>query len=260
MPPTEAWAKARAAATHALQLDESLAEAHVQLGAILLHRDWNWTEAEKEFKRALELNPNSSRAHDGYSGYLRAIGRTEEAIKEKLHALELDPLDVNLILGVGTHYAFAGRYNEAVEYLRKALEMSPDHVLSQFWLAFVYEEKGMHEEAAAEMVKYLTLQQKTELADVFERIYEKEGYKAAVTFLDRKIVDEELKRSRPDSHLLSYKYARLGEHDKAFQWLERAYEDRTPLLLRLRIDPDFDPIRDDPRFQDLLRRMNFPPS
>ena len=258
IPPTEAWAKARAAATRALQLDETLAEAHAELGSILLETDWNWTEAEKEFKRALELNPNHSDIHTRYGRYLRAVGRTEEALKERIRALELDPLEMNRIRGVGVQYIFARRFDEAAEYLRKALALNPDDFVLHFWLTYAYEGKGLYEEAAAERVKRLTLQQEVELADMFMRIYEKEGYQAAVTFLDQNIVDEELKRPRRDSYLLAYTYARLGEKDKAFQWLEQAYEERSMHLIRVRVDADFDSIRDDPRFQDLLRRMNFP--
>jgi tetratricopeptide (TPR) repeat protein len=155
-------------------------------------------------------------------------------------------------------YIYVRRYDEAAEYLRKALTLNPDDFLSHYALAYAYEGKGLYEEAAAERVKHLTLRQEAELAEMFERIYEKEGYQAAVAFLDRKIVDEELRRPRRDPYLLAYTYARLGEKEKAFQWLEQAYEERSPHLTRVRVDPDFDSIRDDPRFQDLVRRMNFP--
>ncbi len=254
----EAWPKAETATQRALELDDNLAEGHASLATIRLLRDWNWEEAARGFRRALELNPNSPDAHARYASYLRIAGRLNEAVRERKRALELDPLRVDLSFQLGTELTFARRYDEAIEQHHKSLELDANAFEVHRWLAGLYESKGMEREAAEETLKWLNGVRDTALARKFERIYKASGYRAAQRFLDQRAIEDELKRPRPDPWTIAYTYARLGQKDKAFEWLEKAYQERNVGLLQLRVDPDVDNLRSDPRYEDLVRRINFP--
>ncbi|MGH9863597.1 MAG: winged helix-turn-helix domain-containing protein [Candidatus Acidiferrales bacterium] len=254
----EAWPKAEAAAQRALELDDNLAEAHAALADIRLVRDWNWEEAAREFGRALALNPSSSDVRSRYAYYLRVMARPEEAVREMKRALELDPLRVDLSNRLGYELWFARRYDEAMEQFRKSLELDPTSYVAHSALAWLYERKAREREAAEEMIKNLTAMGSSALAGQFERVYKASGYRAARRFQYQREIEDELKRPRPDSWKLAYTYALLGEKDKAFEWLEKAYQERALGLLQLRVDPDVDSLRSDPRYQALLRRVNFP--
>jgi adenylate cyclase len=256
--PQEAWPKAEAAAHRALELDDDLAEAHRVLGRIRLVRDWNWQEAEREYQRALALNPNSPDVHSGYAAYLAMKGKPDESVSEAKRALELDPLRVDLSDRLGLLLLHARRYDKAIEQGRRSLELDPNSASAHGFLAGAYELKGMEKEAAEETIKVLTAMGETALSSQFKQIYNARGYWAARRVLDQHTVEDELKKLRPNSWTFAYTYARLGEKDKAFEWLEKAYEERNGSMLQLRSDPDVDSLRDDPRFQALLRRMNFP--
>ena len=256
--PQEAWPKAEAAARRALELDDNLAEAHVALADIRLVRDWNWEEAAREFGRALELNPNSPNARSRYAYYLRVMARPEEAVREMKRALELDPLQVDLSDRLAFELFFARRYDEAIEQLRQSLELDPNSYFAHGQLAVLFERKGREREAAGEMIKELTGEGNAALAGQFERLYKASGYRAARRFQYQREIEDELKRPRLNSWKLVFTYALMGQNDKAFEWLEKAYQERSWGLLQLRIDPDVDSLRSDPRFQDVVRRMNFP--
>ncbi len=256
--PQEAWPKAEAAVQRALELDDRLAEAHAELANIRLLRDWNWEEAAREFQRALELNPNSPDAHSRYARYLRVAGRPDETVREIKRALELDPLRVDLSNQLGSELVFARRYDEAIEQFHKSLELDANSVVAHFYLSALFAAKGMEREAAEDAIKGLNAAGEASQASKFERIYKASGYRAAQRFLDQRAIEDELKRRRPDPWTLAYTYPRLGQKDKAFEWLEKAYEERSGGLLQLRVDPDFDNLRSDPRYEDLVRRINFP--
>ncbi len=256
--PQEAWPKAEAAVQRALELDDRLAEAHAELANIRLLRDWNWEEAAKESQRALELNPNSPDAHSRYARYLRVAGRPDEAVREMKRALELDPLRVDLSNQLGVELVFARRYDEAIEQFHQSLELDANSVVAHFYLSALFAAKGMEREAAEEAIKGLNAAGEASQASKFERIYKASGYRAAQRFLDQRAIEDELKRPRPDPWTLAYTYPRLGQKDKAFEWLEKAYQERSVGLLQLRVDPDFDNLRSDPRYKDLVRRINFP--
>jgi tetratricopeptide (TPR) repeat protein len=151
--PSEAIPSAKAAALKALEMDDTLAEAHTSLAFIRLNYDWDWSGAEREFKRAIELNPNYDNAHHWYSHYLMAMGRTEESLAESKRALEIDQLGLIMNVHLGWHYLYAHKYDLAIEQFQKTLEMDPNYGLTHWYLGEAYEQKAMYVEAAAELLK-----------------------------------------------------------------------------------------------------------
>ena len=255
MKPHEAYPKAEAAVVKALQIDESLPEAHSSLAVIAweFHRDR--ARAEKEFQLALQLNPGYATAHQWYAEFLSADGRHEEALAEIHRARELDPLSLIINSVVGYIQYYARRYDQAIVACRKALELDPDFGPAHLYLSWIYLQKGMHDEAATER----------QLAMARSSVdYQNEaGYQAAfkaggITGVRRWLVAERLKQSQREyvpPYWIAVLYAGLAEPDKAFEWLEKAYQEKDPSLTRIKVDPKLDPIRSDPRFASLLKRM-----
>ncbi len=262
--PHDAFPKARAAAIKALEIDETLAEAHNALADVMYEYDWKFVEAEKEFKRAIELNPNYATAHHWYSEYLLTIGRNEEAIAEIKRAQELDPLSLIINSIVGVTYAESRQHDQAIEQLRKTVEMDQNFPRARLYLALAYERKGMFEEASAEFEKHSILNGISPEEAAKEAAALREGYKkSGANGYWRKQIEiyEKGQTSHPNflpplSVVASF-YAQLGDKEQAFAFLERAYEKREIDLLRLK-SPIYDPIRSDPRFQDLMRRIGLP--
>jgi tetratricopeptide (TPR) repeat protein len=259
LPPKEGFPKAKAAATKALELDESLAEGHTSLGFFKDNFEWDWPGAEKEFARALELNPNYATAHHWYSDHLGIMGRHEEAIAEIKRAQQLDPLSLIISTVAGVRFHWARRYDQAVEQLRKTLEMDPSFALAHFWLGQTYEQSGQYESAIAE-------HQKARAAlggGGFALAGLGHAYAAAGKRDDALRILTDLNQLRKAAYVSPYAigviHVALGERAQALQWLQRAYEERDVQMVEIGVDPRLDPLRSDPRFQDLLRRMNFPP-
>ena len=247
--------RAKAAARRALKLDETLAEAHASLGYAISHLDWDFAEAENSYRRALELNPNYATAHQWYAKLLVALERTDEAIAQMKLAQELDPLSLMVNTAVGGPYLYSGQYDLALEQFRKVLDLDPDFVPAIYSIGVCYTWKQMHEEAIAAHQKVLALsgEHPFSLAGL-AATYAVAGRRAeAQSTLDRLL---EISRQR---HVLTYGlaviYASLGEIDKAFEWLEICYEERDGHLIDLKIEPFFAPLRQDPRYTDLLRRI-----
>ncbi len=254
----EAYPRAKAAAFKALEMDETLAEAHASLGSARGF-DWDWVGAEKEYKRAIELNPGYATAHQWYAEYLSYMGRHNEAIAEAKRAQELDPLSLIINAVWGYVFFYARRYDEAAAQCRRTLELNPGFYPAHLYLGRAYEQEKLYEQAIREYQKAIALEQgnpalQTELA---------RGYAAAGKRTEAlKIISqlrELLKRRYVSSYVIAQIYAALGDPSRALQWLDKAYQDRDGQLERLKVDPGFDSLRSDPRFQDLLRRMNFPP-
>ncbi|MDQ6651300.1 MAG: protein kinase, partial [Acidobacteriota bacterium] len=261
LPSREKMVKAKAAAMRALELDETLAEAHASLGRVAARYAWDWTAAEKEFKRAIELNPRYATAHQWYGGYLETMGRLNEALAQRNLALELDPLSlvINFEAGLGLYYD--RRYDQAIEQFQKTLELDPNFSPPQGFLLAAYEQKGMYDKAIAE--SKLAISQKGSewpmAMAALGRVYAVSGKKA-----EAQAVINQLKQPSPEEHVLPYAialvYAGLGEKDQAFAWLEKAYEERAFAITQgLKRDPRWDSLRSDPRFQDLMRRVGLPP-
>src|SRR5437588_2172682 len=256
--PSEAIPKAKAAATKALEMDDTLAEAHTSLAYIRLNYDWDWAGAEREFKRAIELDPNYANAQHWYSHYLMAMSRPEESLAESKRALELDQLDLVMNIHLGWHYIYAHQYDLAIAQFRKTLEMDPNYGLTHWYLGQAYALKGMYAEAETELLKakYLLQQNVAVEADI--------GYAYAASGKGgeaKKAIDE-LKQSSKQRYISSYYlaliYTGLGEKDSAFEWLENAYRERSDLLIYLKVDSRLDSLRSDSRFAKLVRRVRLP--
>jgi tetratricopeptide (TPR) repeat protein len=258
-PPKEAFPKAKTAAMRALEIDNTLAEAHTSLAYVKFRFDWDWSSAEREFKRAIELNPAYPTAYHWYAFYLAEMGRLDEARTAIRKAQELDPLSLMINNSVGSVFLWTRQYDQAIDQLRKTLEIDPNFAFAHRNLGHAYMKKGMFKEAIAEMQKALALfKGSTEYLGWLGNTYAVSGRRGEAL----KILDE-LKQLSQRKYVSPADFARvyigLGDKDQAFTWLERAYEERSSFLTDLKVAPMFDSLRSDPRFQDLLRRMNFPP-
>jgi eukaryotic-like serine/threonine-protein kinase len=255
LPPKESFPKAKAAALRSLEIDEGLAEAHASLAFALWNYDMDWNSVEKEYKRAIELNPGYPTAYHWYAGYLSGMGRHAEAIAAMEKARELDPLSPRINANVGLILYFAREYDHAIEELQKALEMDPDSGAAYFYLGMARLQKGEHQQAIA------ALERSRQLLDGSPESVLELAYTNAAAG-KRKEAQDMLSQvmGEPNPHYIpalwvARIYAAEGEKEKAFQWLQKAYEERSPQLPFLRVDPRLDTLRSDPRFRDLLRRM-----
>ena len=243
----------------ALEIDETLAEAHAALGWIKMTCDWDWPGSEREFKRALEINPNDGTARMWYGQYLEAMGRLDEAIAERRRALEAEPLSLIISASWDGSYIEARHYDQAIEELRKTVDMDPSFVVAHLFLGWVYEQKGMLPEAIAEF------QQALSNSGGDPRFVSALGHAYAISG-QRRMAEESLARLKEQAkqryvspYDIAVIYIGLQERDQTWKYLELAYQDRSYWIIFLRVDPRFDAIRGDPRYQDLLRRMNLTP-
>ncbi|HWT02397.1 MAG TPA: tetratricopeptide repeat protein [Pyrinomonadaceae bacterium] len=254
-PTSEAIPKATEAAATALRLDETLAEAHATLGVINFRYAWDSPAAEREFKRALELDPRYATAHMWYGLHLMAAGKSEEAEREMRRALELEPLSITVNNAMGDYYLQKREYDRALEHYRKTIEMDPSMLAAQVGIGRAYEQKGMYAEA---LRQYELVREKSES----KRLPGAAGYTYAVTGR-RDEARKMLKRLTAPAQELSENpylaaviYAGLGERDAAFEWLEKSLAERALMPGPLLFDPRLDTLRGDARFKHLARRMN----
>jgi len=255
--PLQSMPKAKAAAMKALELNEALAEAHVSLANVLLYYDWNWQGVEKEVQRALELNPNSADAYDVLGNNLVPLGRYEEAVAAIKRALELDPLALYLYGDAGFIYHLGRQYDQSIEICNKALEFEPKFGRGRVCLAKAYAGKGQAHQAIAEAQKARQLTKSPLHLAVLSGVYAVSGDRGEAEKLLKELI--EISRQRyVCPYELATAYVGLGKRDEAFQMLEKAYQARSTCMIYLKTDPRFDPLRSDPRFQDLLRRVGFP--
>ena len=255
MPPKEAMPKAKAAAIKALELDSALGEAHNSLAFCLDIFEWDLYSAGKEFQRAIELNPNYATAHHWYAWHLSVMGRYDEAIAEMKKAENLDPLSLIIKADLAELLVIAHSYDESIRQSRKTIEMDPNFPLAHNQLGLAYLQKHMHDEAVAELQKAVQLSggSPTCIANL-ARAYVASGKRSEAV----KLLGDLKNRSSPgypDSEIAVI-YASLGDTDQAMNWLEKAYEKRFNPSVLLR--PGFDPLRSDPRFEDLGRRIGLP--
>jgi len=257
MTPKEAYPKAKAAAMKALENDESLAEAHTSLAHALWNYDWDWAGSEREHKRSLELNPNYATGHHWYAWFLNVMGRHEEAMREAKRALEIDSLSLIINSHLGYTYYFARRYDLCIDQLRKTIELDPRFPLAHRNLGLCYEQLGKSQEAIAEFQKALQLDENPLFSVSLIHAYGRSGMRPeAQRELKRLLEAAETKFVSP--YFLATAYAGLGHKDKAFEWLETAYRERVDWITYLKVDPELDPLRSDPRYADLLRRIGLP--
>jgi serine/threonine-protein kinase len=251
-PPREDMPKARAAATRALELDDTLAEAHSALAFVKGWYDWDWPGAERGLQRALDLNPNYATAHQRYGWYYLAMGRPEEALAEMRRAQQCDPLSPIIAVNIGAVLYYQRHYDQALAQFGKVVEMDPSFRVSHSWQGWAYAEKGAYADAIAAFQRE-TLpweQSRWGLAMVYARMGKKHEARQLLNQL------HELAKQRyvPSSAFIVI-YAALGEKDQAFTWLERAYEEHDEDLDLLNVDPKLDSLRSDPRFAELARRV-----
>jgi TolB-like protein/tetratricopeptide (TPR) repeat protein len=251
----DAYPRARAAAQRALAIDDTLAEAHVSLAMVRKEYDWDWTGAGREYERALELNPNYAIAHQWYGEYLAATGRHPEAIASLKRGIDLDPLSLIIHATLGRHgYYFARQYDRAIAQLQKTLDMDDGFWVARLWLGWTYAVTGRLSEALTELETARRLDNNLEIVMALGYAYGRAGRLAEA----RQLLDElrQLSGTRYVSPMLGALIATgMGEHGQAIGWLEQCYADRAQMMSELKAEPAFDPLRGDPRFTDLLRRV-----
>ncbi|UCH84598.1 MAG: protein kinase [Candidatus Latescibacterota bacterium] len=253
--PQEAFPRARKAAERAMELDDTLAEAHASSGWISANYDWDWANAEKQYNRALELNPNYATAHQWYAELLTYMGRHDDSITEAKKALELDPLSLIISNDLGQVYYFARRYDEAIYQLRKTLEMDPGFLVAHFFLALTYAQRAMYDDAlrTAQRAMAIAGEGDSLILTQLGIIYSLSGKKDNA----REVLDElqDLAKHRYVSPFrVALVYVGLGQNDKAFWWLDKACQERDHWMETLKVHPALDGLRTDERYADLLKQ------
>ncbi len=253
----QAMPQAREAALHALHLDDTLAAAHVSLGYVKALYDWDWPGAEREFKRALDLSPGDGDVHFGYSmAYLNPLGRLDESLAEIQNALVLDPLSTYKITAAGITYTDRREYDRAAEQYRKAIELDPAFYHAYDELRGLEAARDRPEAADAVTRTMRGVFQSADDTAARVRLAAKQGKRAEALALMDSLIQEYTRTKRPaKSCHISQIYSSIGEKDLAFQWLEKAYQERTPLLAYAKVMPYYDNLRSDPRFSALIRRL-----
>lgn len=255
LPPIEAMAKAKDAATKALELDDRLAEAHTSLAYRTTHHDWDWERAEAQFRHAFELNPNYAICHHWYSHFLLATGRTEESLVASRRCLELDPLDLVINIHMAWHYHFARQYDQAVEQCWKTSELHPNSFWPAYFFGLAYEQQGQVDRALEEFRTAVTISgEVTFAAAAIGHLYGMAGKVAQA-----REIFAELTARAGRSYVPAYDIALvcigLGWHEQALVQLDNAYQERSGWMTYLNIDPRLDPLRGDPGFRELLTRV-----
>ena len=256
IPTSEVAPKAAAAAKRAVELDPTLAETQTALATVQFNDDWNWKAAEAGFRRAIQLNPSYATAHQRYSLYLIAMGRTEESLAEINRARSLDPLSLSMNFSLGWRLYMARRYDEAIAQLLNTIEMDPTYLLAHIVLGQCYEQKGQYSEAIVE------LQKAASIAPDSPPVLAALGHVYAVAgkHVEALQLLEDLKAQSAHRYVspvyLAFIYAGLGDHDQAIRWLDKSYDDRSNNTIFLNVIPQFDDLRSDPRFQNLRHRIS----
>jgi TolB-like protein/DNA-binding winged helix-turn-helix (wHTH) protein/Flp pilus assembly protein TadD len=260
VPSKDALSKAKAAALKAIELDDTLGEPHASLAFIAETHEWDWATAEREYKRALELNPGDARTHHWYAGYLMYVGRFEEGIAEAKRARDLDPLSLPVNNALAGRLLVAGRVDEALKQLRETLEMNPHFAPAHQTLGWAYLNKGKHKEAIQEFQQALQLSGTDDKDIMLDLGF---AYAAAGNREEARQILAKLKKLHEQglvpSGSIGILYGALGDLNEAFAWLEKAYDERDPELTYLKVPGRrFEPLRHDARFQQLVHRVGLP--
>jgi tetratricopeptide (TPR) repeat protein len=254
MPYSEAFPRQKASAMKAIELDDMLPEGHVELADAALNLDWDWATCERELKRALELNPSSISAHSKYGDYLMRVGKPEEAVEQLKQLIVLDPVSSRSFMNAAFAYYFARNYDEALAQIQKANTFAPNPAETIFPLGVIYVEKAMYPEAIAEFQK---LGDAPHALGHAGNAYARMGQADAARQMIRRL-EVHMQKEGIGRYEIALIYAALGEKDEAFTWLEKSFEAHDKGVTFFKIDPCLDPLRSDPRFQDLIQRAGFP--
>jgi eukaryotic-like serine/threonine-protein kinase len=254
--PHEAMPKAKESAIKALELDDTLAEAHTSLAHVLTNYDWNWPAAEKEFKRGIELKPDYATAHQWYAiHYLTATGRLREALQEMKKALELEPASLVMNTFMGATLYYAGRSDEAIDQCRRTIEMDPNFAVAHWHLGLAYEQKQLLEAATEEFKKAISLSGGSPLMKAaLGRAYAESQKKNEANEMLSEL-NELASQQYASAYEIATIYVALGNNEQAFQLLETAYAEHSFHLVNLNVSPQFKSVRSDPRFQNLAQRL-----
>jgi len=256
--PKEALPLAKQAALKAVEIDDGSAEAHAALAYIAFFLDWDWVAAERELRRALDLNPSNEEAHHQYSHLFMTLGRPDDSIIESRRALELNPLDPLLKVHMGWHYMMTRQYDRAITQLNSVLEADPNHFQALLHIGWTYTYRGLHAEAIAKLEARHRLS--PDNAQALAALAA--AYAAGGRAPEARAILEQLEGALPQRYVsacdIAAVYAALQESDVALQWLEKAFAERSPRMVELGVEPIFDPLRTDPRFVDLVRRVGLP--
>jgi DNA-binding winged helix-turn-helix (wHTH) protein/tetratricopeptide (TPR) repeat protein len=259
LPPDDSWPKAVWANNKALELDDSLAEAHLQLAARKMVNDLDWAVAEQAAKRAIELNPQFDEIHYLYSFYLVVMGRFEEAIAAGKRALACEPFSLRINQHLGSTFYYARRQDEAIHQYQQTIELDPNNAGAHEALGDAYREKGAFSDAVAEWGKAMAVAGDAELASILSDAYKEHGFKSAVRAVARKRLERLNERAKRGDYVTSISFARayigLDEKKEALDWLKQACEERNVYRLMIGCDPLYDMLRSDPQFLNLLQRM-----
>jgi TolB-like protein/DNA-binding winged helix-turn-helix (wHTH) protein/Tfp pilus assembly protein PilF len=259
LPPDENWQRAQSAARKSLELDDALAETYNSLSGVQLYYHHDWTAAEASFRKGIELNPASAEVHHHYSMCLVLFGRNEEAQAQMQRVLELEPLSVAYNLNAGKLFYFRRQYQQAIDQFNNTLELEPNSLSAHDWLGFAYEKTGKEKEAIAEWTKLLLLRKQEDAASQLRATYERSGFTAAVRVLAKVRLTELDNQVKRGDYVAAGEYAtiyaRLGDKEKAFLWLEKATKERNRFALEFNVNPLYDSLRSDPRFQQLADRV-----
>jgi len=254
MPYTEAFSLQKAEALKAIALDDSRPEPHLELGIAAMNQSWDWATLSKELQRALELNPNAANVHWAYANYLDRIGRSTEAVAEAKLALQLDPVSSRSFMNTGFIYYFDRQYDQALTQMQKAAALHAEPIEILFPLGDIYIEKGLYDQGIQEFLK---LGDAPHALGHIGNAYARQGRTAEAHAILPKL-KEHIEKTDIGRYEIALVYAGLKENDNAFEWLEKAFQARDKGLTYLKIDPCLDPLRSDPRFQDLIKRVGIP--
>ena len=256
--PKQSFPKAFDAATKALRLDTTLAEAHATLGFYQFYHEWDWAEAEQEFRKAISINPNHELAYDWYGYYLTAMQRYDEAQVVFAKAASLDPLSAGIGTDMGFSLYYNKQYDHAEEALRAALKLNPNFPLARIWLGRVYQVKKMYDQSIDEYKKAITVMSGWPVAYAqIGNVYGVSGnHQHARVILDS--LNSFATKKFVTSYGMALVYAGLGEKTKVYEWLNKAYDERSHWLVWLKTDPRWDEFRSDPQFAELLARISLP--
>jgi serine/threonine protein kinase/tetratricopeptide (TPR) repeat protein len=262
LPPIDSFPKAKAAAMKALEIDDTLAEAHAALAYVVYYADWDWPRAEREFKRAIELNPNSALAHDRYAKCLNTRLRFKESMSEAQRAQELDPLSPEIVSELGSVFLLARRYDESIAQFQKALDLNPNLPVVRALLAWAYAMKAMYPQALTEYDKIpdqdkAVAAENQLVAGGLGWVYAVSGRRADALKIAKEFRDLS-SHAYVDFYFVAGIYAGLADKDEAFRLLEKGYEEHSASMPYLTVDSFWNGMRSDPRYADLLRRIGLP--